>query len=410
MAVIIFWTSILFIFYIYAGYPLTVFILSRFLNRCVRKSAICPSVSILIAAYNEEDNIEATIRNKLHLDYPVDKIEIIVISDGSTDGTDDIVKQFDSSKVRLLRQEPRAGKTSALNMAVPKAKGEILVFSDANSIYAKDALHHLVSNFADSTVGYVTGKMIYVNPDGSPIGDGCSAYMKYENFLREAETRVGSIVGVDGGIDAVRKELYRPMNPDQLPDFVLPLMVVDQGYRVVYEPAAILKEPALKAPRDEYRMRVRVSLRALWALWDMRHLLIARRSQHSHVHPFTRSHVPNSAASQPPSFLASQPPSLYAYQLWSHKVLRYLAFVFLIAAYISNMMLWHASWGYKALFVIQNIFYLAALAAPVLEKYGFKSRVLYLTNYFTLLNAASAHASIKFLLRQKMITWTPRKG
>ena len=402
MAVIIFWTSILFIFYIYAGYPLTVFILSRFFNRCVRKSAICPPVSILIAAYNEEDNIEATIRNKLHLDYPVDKIEIIVISDGSTDGTDDIVKQFDSSKVRLLRQEPRAGKTSALNMAVPKARGKILVFSDANSIYAKDSLRHLVSNFTDPTVGYVTGKMIYVNPDGSPIGDGCSTYMKYENFLREVETRVGSIVGVDGGIDAVRKELYRPMNPDQLPDFVLPLMVVDQGYRVVYEPAAILKEPALKEPRDEYRMRVRVSLRALWALWDMRHLLIARRSQHSHVHPFPRSNDPNSGV--------SQPLRLFAWQLWSHKVLRYLAFVFLIAAYISNMMLWHASWGYKALFVMQNIFYLAALAAPVLEKYSFNSRVLYLSNYFTLLNAASAHAFIKFILGQKMITWTPRKG
>ena len=402
MTAIIFWTSISLIFYIYAGYPLTVFILSRFFNRCVRKATIYPSVSILIAAYNEAAHIKATIDNKLRLDYPKDKLEIIVISDGSTDGTDDIVKQFDSSKVRLLRQEPRAGKTSALNMAVPEAKGEILVFSDANSIYAEDSLRHLVANFADTTVGYVTGKMIYVNPDGSPIGDGCSTYMRYENFLREVETRVGSIVGVDGGIDAVRKELYRPMNPDQLPDFVLPLMVVDQGYRVVYEPAAILKEPALKAPRDEYRMRVRVSLRALWALWDMRHLLIGKGSQHSHVHPFTRSHDPNSGV--------SQPLRLFVWQLWSHKVLRYLAFIFLIAAYISNMMLWHASSVYKVLFVAQNIFYLAALAAPVLEKHGFKSRVLYLTNYFTLLNVASAHAFIKFLLRQKMITWTPRKG
>ncbi len=414
----IFFLSIGTIFYIYLGYPACVYAVSLVLWKEVKKAPFEPHVTILIAAYNEAAHIKATIENKLRLDYPKDKLEIIVISDGSTDGTDDIVKQFDSSKVRLLRQEPRAGKTSALNMAVPEAKGEILVFSDANSIYAEDSLRHLVSNFADPTVGYVTGKMIYVNADGSPIGDGCSTYMKYENFLREAETRVGSIVGVDGGIDAVRKELYRPMNPDQLPDFVLPLMVVDQGYRVVYEPAAILKEPALKAPRDEYRMRVRVSLRALWALWDMRHLLIGKRSHYSHVLTLSRSHVPNSAAAKPPSrqaaslpsFLASQPPSFYAFQLWSHKVLRYLAFIFLIAAYISNMMLWHASFGYRALFVAQNIFYLAALAAPIFEKHGFKSRVLYLTNYFTLLNVASAHAFIKFVLRQKMITWTPRKG
>ena len=172
----------------------------------------------------------------------------------------------------LLRQEPRAGKTSALNMAVPNATGEILVFSDANSLYASNALRKLVQNFCDKEVGYVTGKMIYTNSEDSTTGDGCTAYMKYENFLRRVETKAGSIVGVDGGIDAVRKEFYKSMNPDQLPDFVLPLKVIDQGYRVVYEPEAILKEPSLKAPKDEYKMRVRVSLRALWALWDMCHL------------------------------------------------------------------------------------------------------------------------------------------
>ena len=138
--------------------------------------------------------------------------------------------------VHLIRQEPRAGKTLALNLAVGRAKGEIIVFSDANSSYSPDALRCLVENFNDPEVGYVTGKMIYTNPDGSPVGDGCTAYMKYENFLRTLETRIGSMVGVDGGIDAVRKSLYRPMNPDQLPDFVLPLRVVEQGFRVVYEP------------------------------------------------------------------------------------------------------------------------------------------------------------------------------
>ena len=267
-----FFLSLFMIFYIYAGYPLLIALIALLKNKRVEKKDYEPNVTILIAAYNEADNIESTLKNKLSLDYPKEKLEIIVISDSSNDKTDDIVNQYEEKRVKLLRQEPRAGKTTALNMAVPEAIGEILVFFDANSIWAKDALKKLVRNFNDPSVGYVTGKMIYINPDGSTIGDGCSAYMKYENLLRSIETKLGSVVGVDGGIDAVRKELYQPMNPDQLPDFVLPLKVVEQGYRVVYEPEAILKEHSLKAPKDEYKMRVRVSLRALWGLWDMRHL------------------------------------------------------------------------------------------------------------------------------------------
>jgi len=240
--------------------------------------------------------------------------------------------------VRLIRQEPRAGKTSALNIAVPEARGEILIFSDANSIYEQNVLRELADNFNDPSVGYVTGKMIYTNADGTPSGDGCTAYMKYENRLRSWETSLGSIVGVDGGIDAVRKELYQPMNPDQLPDFVLPLKVVAQGYRVVYEPEAILKESSLATAKDEYKMRVRVALRALWGMWDMHHLLTlspsflpplsrsdAREATPSHLPPLSRSDAPEATPSHLPTF----PPSiLYAWQLWSHKVLRYLCFIF----------------------------------------------------------------------------------
>lgn len=369
------------IFYVYFGYPICVAILSLMLNRKkIKKGHYEPMVSILIAAHNEEKAIKQTIENKLKLNYPKDKLEVIVVSDGSTDNTDSIVSQYATQGVRLLRQEPRNGKTSALNMAVGEANGEILVFSDANSLYAQGALRILMQNFNDLSVGYVTGKMIYTNPDGSTIGDGCSAYMKYENLLRELETKASSVVGVDGGIDAVRKELYQPMNPDQLPDFVLPLKVIDQGYRVVYEPEAILKEPSLKAPKDEYKMRVRVSLRALWALWDMRHLLTLS-----------------------PSFL-------YSWQLWSHKILRYMCFVFLLGAYLTNLAIWSDSGFYKLFFVLQNMAYLCAIVFPILNKKGRLSRLLYLFNYFALLNLASAHAFIKFLLRQKQVMWTPRKG
>ena len=346
----------------------------------MRKGVFQPYISILIAAYNEESHIEETIRNKLNLNYPREKMEIIVISDGSTDRTEEIVGKCESQGVKLLRQNPRSGKTSALNMAVPKASGEILVFSDANSIYNIDAIEKLVENFYDPAVGYVTGKMIYTNPDGTAIGDGCTGYMKYENFLRDIETKVGSIVGVDGGIDAVRKQLYQPMNPDQLPDFVLPLIIVEEGYRVVYEPEAILREDSLNKSQDEYRMRVRVTLRSLWALWDMRQILSIKKFK------------------------------LFAWQLWSHKVLRYFCFLFLMIVYFSNMALWSEGIFYKVYFLLQNGAYLGALIAIILERGGLKSGLLYVLSYFVLLNLASAHAFMKFILGQKQVIWTPRNG
>lgn len=368
------------VLYVYVGYPLMIASIGSILRRNVRKSDFEPEVTIIISAYNEEDNIAQTLENKLCQDYPKDKLEIIVVSDGSTDKTDEIVLGFGERVVKLIRQEPRAGKTVAINKAVAEANGEILVFSDANSLYSDDALCRIVRNFADPEVGYVTGKMIYTNPNGEAIGDGCTTYMRYENFLRAAETRTGSIVGVDGGIDAVRKNLYRAMAPDQLPDFILPLSVVDQGFRVVYEPHAILKEPALQDAADEYRMRVRVALRSFWALNDKRHMLSFKRLK------------------------------LYAWQLWSHKVLRYLCFIFMIIAWISNLLLLPSGNFYRLTFVLQSGAYIGVMLSPYFEKMGYKLRILYLFRYFVLLNVAAAHAFIKFLQGRKVIVWSPRKG
>lgn len=393
-SLIIFCASIFILFYIYLGYPLLVRLLSVTRGKGIDRGPDQPRITILIAAYNEERVIEATVKNKLDLDYPQDKLEIIVISDGSEDKTDAIVQDLMASgeararkgnvralpSLKLLRQEPRAGKTSALNMAIPHAAGDIVVFSDANSIYERGALNRLVRNFNDPDVGYVTGKMIYTNPQGSVIGDGCSAYMKYENYLRVLETRIGSIVGVDGGIDAIRKSLYRPMNPDQLPDFVLPLKVVEQGYRVVYEPEAILREPALSSMKDEYRMRVRVSLRAIWALHDMRHLFNFKKY------------------------------GLFSWELFSHKWLRYIAFVFLLCAFVSNFFLRELHSFFLICMILQMLFYAAAFLSFVLEKRGIRLTVFYISYYFTLINLASAHAYMKYLMGEKQVLWTPRKG
>lgn len=377
---IIFHLSIIAVLYVYIGYPVALAVWTVVKKRPVRGQDITPAVTVLIAAYNEAGGIAETVRNKLEQDYPSEKLEIIVVSDGSTDGTDAIVAGFQDRGVLLLRQEPRSGKTAALNMAVAHAGGEILLFSDANSHYAPDAIRKLVRNFGDPAVGYVTGKMVYTHPDGTMVGDGCTAYMKYENLLRTLETHAGSVVGVDGGIDAVRKVLYQPMRADQLPDFVLPLAVAGQGYRVVYEPEAMLKEPALNDAVDEYRMRVRVSLRAFWALYDMRRLL------------------------------KFKPDPVFAWQLWSHKVLRYLCFVFLLLAWGSNLLLWQNGNYYRLLFVLQNLVYLGALTAPLVAQKAMARRWLDYMRYFVLLNLAAGHAFIKFLTGKKQVLWTPRKG
>ena len=237
----------------------------------------------------------------------------------------------------------------------------------------------MVANFSDPRVGYVTGKMIYTDADGKPAGDGCSAYMKYENWLRVAESAIGSIVGVDGGIDAMRKKLYQPLNDDQLPDFVQPLKVVEQGYRVVYEPQALLKEPSLWVENDEYRMRVRVTLRAFWALFDMRELLWGKDL-------------------------------LFAWQLWSHKLLRYLCFLFLAGALLGNLLLLQKGPFYQVFFVFQCAAYVLAFFAPRITAGGAVRKLVDFSRYFALLNLACAHACGKFLLRQKQVVWTPRKG
>lgn len=377
---LLFWLSTLLIFYIYIGYPLLLKVLPKRPPAQNQQENFQPKVTVLIPAFNEAAVIEDTIRNKLTQNYPAENLEIIVISDESEDGTDEIVNTIASedSRVRLVRQTPRQGKTAGLNLAVPQASGEIIIFSDANSHYHPDAIQHLVNCFQDPEVGYATGKMIYVNSDGSVIGDGCSAYMKYENFMRELETEVSSVVGVDGGIDAIRKDLYQPMNADQLPDFVLPLKVVTQGKRVVYCEKALLNEEALNTSQSEFRMRVRVSLRAYWAMKDMKHLLNPTRY------------------------------GIFSLQLISHKLLRYLAFIPLLLAFITNGAITGESGFYMLAFIAQIIFYGAAAFVSLND--GTQNRWLGLANYFCLINIASAMAFIKFIKGEKIVIWKPRVG
>ena len=372
-----FWLCLFLGIYPYVIYPLFARIVAAIAGKRIDRKGFTPRISILISAYNEAKHIEATVRNKLAQDY-TGEYEILVASDGSTDGTDEIITRVaaEDARVRLIRQEPRQGKTAALNKLIELATGEIVIFSDANSLYRPDTVRLLVENFADPSVGYVTGKMVYVNPDGSMIGDGCSAYMRYENWLRAVESSLGSIVGVDGGVDAVRRGLYRRMTADQLPDFVLPLAVVQQGKRVVYDERALLQEDTLSDQGAEFRMRVRVALRALWALRAERVLLFGSAGV------------------------------LFAWQLWSHKVLRYMSFLPLGLACLLNVWLIPAGPLYQLLLVGQGLFWVATL----LGRAGLSWAPIRFSLYFLLLNVASALAFARFLRGERIVTWQPRLG
>ena len=376
---ICFWLSIFLIIYPSVIYPSLVCLLGLIRPRRVKHRSWFPSVTVLIPAYNEAQNIAATIQNKLDQDYPRDRVEIIVISDGSTDGTDDIVRQFSSQNVRLIRREPREGKAAALNEAVRHASGEILVFSDANSLFAPDAIRRMVENFGDPKVGYVTGNLTYKIRSAGIAGNGCSAYMKYENTLRTIETRAGSIIGVNGGVDAIRRELYRDVPRNLITDFVLPLHVISTKHRVVYDERVHSSEVANSELGSEFRMRVRVSLRALQGIAYMRRLCN---------------------------------PSNYpwaAFSLISHKVSRYFCFLFLSIAFATNLML-ISSPGYVVLLIAQTMAYLLALLGLRKGLPKFCSRVTSIPAYFLMSNVAFTVAAVKFLQGETMATWQPRAG
>lgn len=377
MLTIIFWGGLFLGLYPYLIYPLLAAAWGRVAERKIVSRPLAPHVSILISAFNEARSIEGTVRNKLTQDYH-GWVDVWVASDASVDGTDEIVERLakEDPRVHLYRQEPRQGKTAALNALVTQARGDVFVFSDANSQYAPDALAKLLSPFADPSVGYVTGSMVYANPDGSLVGDGCSAYMRYENWLRKTESKLGSLVGVDGGIDAVRRELYVPMRADQLPDFVLPLNVVEQGYRAVYAPEALLCEEALNTQTAEFKMRVRVSLRALWALKDKAGLMLGKAGPR------------------------------FAWQLVSHKLLRYLSFLPLSAAFLACAALAVHSSFYLVLFTLYSLILLLAWAGAK----GLDIAPARYAYYFSLLNVASALAFWRFMKGEKQVLWQPRVG
>jgi cellulose synthase/poly-beta-1,6-N-acetylglucosamine synthase-like glycosyltransferase len=374
---IAFWLCIGVLTYVYVGYPLLVHLVSRVFPKPVANGEIEPKVTVLITAFNEENDIRAKLENTLSVEYPAAKLEIIVASDGSTDGTDEIVKTFADRGVILFRQEGRVGKTTTQNNAVEQATGDIILFSDATTLYTTDVFRRILPHFADETVGCVAGRLIYVDDASTIVGSGAKSYWNYETFIKTAESTACSLIGASGCLYAVRRSAYEPMYAEACSDFLICTNLYRNGLRSIFAPDAVCYEHTNSRSDDELSMRVRVISQTFTDLWRNRDMLNPLKS------------------------------GFFAVQLISHKVLRYAVPFLLLAVLIANGVLASQSLVYAGTFALQVFFYLLAFAGWVLERMGRRLSVLAMPLYFVLANLASAVAFYKFLRGERYARWEP---
>jgi len=380
MIEIVFWSAATLIVYVYAGYPLLLGLVRALGGaRRVAVGEHRPPLTLIVSAYNKAEIIGEKIANSLSLDYPADRLEVLVVSDCSSDATDAIVAGVSDPRVRLIRMAERGGKTLGLNAAAREARGEILVFSDANAIYLRDALVNLTRNFADAQVGAVIGESTYSAAEGGADEEE-SLYWKYEIAIKRLESAIGSVVGGDGAIYAIRKALYRPMRADALSDFVNPLQIVRGGHRCVYEPAARSVEKAAGDFDREFRRKVRIVNRAWRAMMSMKDLLNPLRH------------------------------GLFAFEIISHKLLRWLVPLFMALALGANFALAGSGWFYAATLTVQlAVYLLVAVAYPLRQKVQLP-RLLAVPFYFVMVNIASARGIVEAYLGKTYTTWTTARA
>jgi cellulose synthase/poly-beta-1,6-N-acetylglucosamine synthase-like glycosyltransferase len=376
---ILFWLLTGIATYVYVGYPVLLRVIGALRGaRAVTRSEARPAVSLVISAFNEERVIADKLRNSLNLDYPRGLLHIIVVSDASSDRTDEIVAGFAAEGVELLRMPQRAGKTAGLNEVIQRLRGEIVVFSDANAMYQPDAVAKLVRNFSDANVGCAVGESRYYDSKTqSERSEGF--YWAYETAIKRLESRIGSVVGGDGAIYAIRRSLYVPMAADTLSDFVNPLQIVRAGYRCVYEPEAQSFEYAGSSFRKEFARKVRIVNRGWRATLAMRELLNPLRHR------------------------------VFAVELISHKLLRWLMPVNMVALFIVNAFLARSGPLFAILFGVQLLFYSLAALGHLLRKAVSLPTVLSVPYYFCLVNLASAIGIIDAYRGRTYATWTPMR-
>ncbi len=373
----VFWFLFFLLGFIYVGYPL----LSMMLGRMVRPEkpdglSEWPSLTMVISAYNEETVISEKLANCMALEYPREKLRIVVISDASDDRTDEIVKNYGDARVSLIRVEGRRGKTHGISVVVPTLDSEIVVFSDANAIYRSDALLKLVAHFADEKVGYVVGNAQYYKEQQSSAGEQESAYWDMEVRLKMYESRLSSVVGGDGAIYAIRRVLFRKMDDDDINDFVNPLQIIIQGYRGIFEPEAVCYEHTADSFDKEIGRKRRIVNRSWRGLMKNKSVL----------NPFKTG--------------------FHAFQVFSHKMLRWLGGIFLLALFVINLFLWQEHWLYQLTLAGQVLLFMLAFTGWIMVRRKGSAPFIFSTPYyFIAVNIASILGIIDNYLGKKYTTW-----
>jgi cellulose synthase/poly-beta-1,6-N-acetylglucosamine synthase-like glycosyltransferase len=354
MIKLLFWSSLAFPLYVYIGFPLLLWLPQALVRRAPRKPPIEPSVSLLVAAYNEAAVIADKLRNSLALDYPAEKLEIVVASDGSEDATAEIVRSFEAeggARVRLLNYPQNRGKMAVLNDAIRQLRGDIVAFSDATSMLAADSLRILVQSFSDPRVGAASGVYRLLKKDQAQLGPQEDIYWKYETFLKVQEARLGAFTGAHGSLFAIRRALYPfPSENTINDDFTIPMRILERGHRVAYEPAAVAFEEAHEM--EGFSRRVRITAGNIEQLREIKSLLWPPR-------PFV------------------------LFCLLSHKTGRLLVPVFMLIALATNIAL-RDQFPYNWLLVGQALFYSLAVLGGTVD---LKPKVLRLPYYFCMVNA-----------------------
>jgi len=385
--IIVFWISIFLIVYTYVGYGFVLFLLvkikSAFTHPFLFKAeAILPSVTILIAAYNEEDLIVEKINNTLELNYPKDKLQIIFITDGSTDRTADKIRDF--NEVTLLHQDVRAGKMAAIKRAIPFIEGEITVFTDANTFLNNDAILELVKHYQNAKVGAVAGEkriMVEETADASSAGEGF--YWKYESMLKKWDYALYSNVGAAGELFSIRTALYEPVESDTIiDDHMIAMRIAEKGYIIAYEPKAYAMETASADVKEELKRKIRIAAGGIQSIMRLKKA----------ANPF---HYP-----------------IFTFQYISHRVLRWTItpFLLMLVFLLNAVIAWKTDLlTYQVLFILQLLFYLLSLTGLYFERRNIRIKALFIPYYFCVMNYAVLAGINRYYKKSQSAAWEKSK-
>ncbi|MCJ7601448.1 MAG: glycosyltransferase family 2 protein [Desulfobulbaceae bacterium] len=375
-----FWTSLLFIFYTYAGYPILLFAWAKLFPKKINKSCPkeYPAVTVLIAAKNEENNIGPRMDNLLAQNYPKDKLEILIISDGSVDRTNKIILEYaETAKeskppIKLLALASSKGKPSALNEGIKYAKGEIIVFADARQKFNSNVIEELVVNFTDPTVGCVSGELLFIKDSDSNIKEEMGLYWKIEKIVRKLESTIGSVAGATGAIYAIRKSLYKTLPEETLLDDVLtPMNIVFQGFRTIFESNACAYDTISKDARQEWRRKVR-TLAGNWQFFNVM-----------------------------PSLFSPRENPIW-WRFLSHKFFRLLV-PFCLPLQLASAIMSDGTF-YIVLTYLQLLFYMMAASGWLIPKTR-SSRIINLSYFFIFLNFAALNGFVYWIRGNCNKTW-----